>query len=136
MPTAIGRCIRFEPDLRRSTRMLRRPSDPLSIRTKFLIVIAIAVAALPAGYLFFGNSDPPERPQRRPQTTTNRLSVEFSPLREAQAPTAVPPVEFLPLQAPTAAAVGTKADSQIESEVPTRPLQPNVPFHIKQTGNP
>src|SRR6266481_1990759 len=133
--TTIRRSIPFEPDRRRSTRMLRRPSDPLSIRTKFLIVIAIAVAALPAGYLFFGNSDPPERPQRRPQTTTNRLSVEFSPLREAQAPTAVPPVEFLPLQAPTAAAVGTNAESQIESEVQTRPLQPTVPLDIKQTEN-
>src|SRR5258708_28047608 len=135
MPTAIGRCIRFEPDLRRSTRMLRRPSDPLSIRTKFLIVIAIAVAALPAGYLFFGNSDPPERPQRRPQTTTNRLSVEFSPLREAQAPAAIPSVEFLPLQAPTAAAVGTYAESRIEPEVQTAPLQPTVPLDIKPTEN-
>jgi hypothetical protein len=134
-PTLIRRSIPFEPDRRKSTRMLRRPSDPLSIRTKFLIVIVIAVAALPAGYLFFGNSDPPERPQRRPQTTTNRLSVEFSPLREAQAPTAVPPVEFLPLQAPTAAAVGTNAESQIESEVQTRPLQPTVPLDIKQTEN-
>ncbi len=131
-PTPIRRSIPFEPDRRRSTRMLRRPSDPPSIRTKFLIVIAIAVAALPAGYLFFGNSDPPERPQRRPQTTTNRLSVEFSPLREAQAPTAVPPVEFLPLQAPTAAA-GTYAGSRIEPEAQTAPS--TVPLDIKPTEN-
>ena len=61
-PTTIRRSIPFEPDLRRSTRMLRRPSDPLSIRTKFLIVTAIAVAALPAGYLFFGNSRSPGTP--------------------------------------------------------------------------
>ncbi len=134
-PTTIRRSIPSEPDRRRSTRMLRRPSDPPSIRTKFLIVITIAVAALPAGYLFFGNSDPPERPQRRPQTTTNRLSVEFSPLREAQPPTAVPRVEFLPLQAPTAAAVGTNAESQIEPEVQTAPLQPTVPLDIKPIEN-
>jgi hypothetical protein len=132
-PTLIRRSIPFEPDRRKSTRMLRRPSDPLSIRTKFLIVIAIAVTALPAGYLFFGNSDPPERPQRRPQNTTNRLSVEFSPLREAQAPTAVPTVEFLPLQAPTAAAVGTYAESQIEPEAQTAPS--TVPLNIKQAEN-
>jgi hypothetical protein len=131
-PTTIRRSIPFEPDQRRSSRMLRRPSDALSIRTKFLIVILIAAAALPAGYFLFGDSDPPERPQRRPQTTTNRLSVEFSPLREAQAPTAVPPVEFLPLQAPTAAAVGTNAESQTESEVQTAPLQPTVPLDIKR----
>jgi hypothetical protein len=132
-PTTIRRSIPFEPDRRRSTRMLRRPSDPLSIRTKFLIVIVIAVAALPAGYLFFGNSDPLERPQRRPQVTTNRPSVEFSPLREAQAPTAVPPVEFLPLQAPTAAAVGTNAESRIEAGVQTVPS--TVPLDIKPTEN-
>src|SRR5260221_3537728 len=85
-PTTIRRSIPFEPDRRRSTRMLRRPSDPLSMRTKFLIVIAIAVAALPAGYLFFGDSDPPVDVAVVPQATTNRLSVEFSPLREAKAP--------------------------------------------------
>src|SRR6267142_5752841 len=134
-PTTIRRSIPSEPERRRSTRMLRRPSDPPSIRTKFLIVIAIAVAALPAGYLFFGNSDPPERPQRRPQTTTNRLSVEFSPLREAQAPAAIPSVEFLPLQAPTAAAVGTYAESRIEPEVQTAPLQPTVPLDIRPIEN-
>jgi hypothetical protein len=71
-PTTIRRSIPFEPDRRRSTRMLRRPSDPLAIRTKFLIVIAIAVAALPAGYLFFGDSDPPVDVAVVPQATTNR----------------------------------------------------------------
>ncbi len=130
-PAPIRRSIPFEPDRRRSTRMLRRPSDPSSIRTKFLIVIAIAVAALPVGYLFFGNSDPPERPQ----VTTNRLSLEFSPLREAQAPTAVPPVEFLPLQTPTASAAGTNAESRIEPEVQTAPPQPPTVLGIKPTDN-
>jgi hypothetical protein len=112
--TTILRSIPFEPDRRRSTRMLRRPSDPLSIRTKFLIVIAIAVAALPAGYLFFGNSDPPVDVAVVPQATTNRLSVEFSPLREAEAP----------LSKATDITVASRA----ESEVRTAPLQPTVPF--------
>src|SRR5262249_27944206 len=116
-PTPIRRSVPFEPDRRRSTQMLRRPSHTLSIRTNFLIMIAIAVSALPAIYFFFGNSDPLERPQ----TTTNRLSVEFSPLREARTPTAVPPVEFLPLQAPTAAAIDTYAGSRIEPEAQTAP---------------
>ena len=132
-PTPIRHSVPFEPDQRRSTRMLRRPSHTLSIRTKFLVMIAIAVAALPASYFFFGNSDPEERPQRRPQTTTNRLSVEFSPLREARTPTAAPPVEFLPLQAPTAAAVDTYAGSRIEPEAQTAPS--TVPLDIKPTEN-
>jgi hypothetical protein len=132
-PTPIRRSVPFEPDRRRPARVLRRPSDPLSIRMKFLIMIAIAVAALPASYFFFGNSDPLERPQHRPQSTTNRLSAEFSPLREARAPTAVPPIEFLPLQAPTAAAVGSYAGSRIEPEAQTAPS--TVPLDIKPTEN-
>jgi hypothetical protein len=66
--------------------MLRRRRDPVSIRTKFLI--AIAVAALPAGYFVFGSSDRP-------------VDVAIP-----QATTDIPPVEFLPLQAPTDAACG------------------------------
>ena len=134
-PTPIQHSIPFEPDRRRSTRTLRRPSDSLSIRTKFLVVIAIAVAALPASYLFFGNSDPPEPSQRRAQIPANRSSVEFLPSREARAPAAIPAVEFLPLQAPTAAAVGTNAESRIEPEVQTPPLQPTVPLDMKLTEN-
>src|SRR5260370_22911436 len=56
-PTTIRRSIPFEPDRRRSTQMLRRRRDPVSIRTKFLI--AIAVAALPASYFMFESSDRP-----------------------------------------------------------------------------
>jgi hypothetical protein len=58
-PTTIRRSVPFEPDRRRSTQMLRRRRDPVSIRTKFLI--AIAVAALPAGYFMFESSDRPDR---------------------------------------------------------------------------
>src|SRR5260370_19206461 len=50
--TPIRRSLPFEPDRRRSTRMLRRPSDPPSLRTKFLLLMPIAGAALPAGDLF------------------------------------------------------------------------------------
>src|SRR5882762_3584531 len=133
--TTIRRSIPFEPDQRRSTRMLRRPSDPRSIRTKFLIVILIAVAALPAGYFMFESSDRPVDVAVAPRSRADIPPVEFLPLREAQAPAAIPTVEFLPLQAPTAAAVGTYADSQIEPEVQTAPLQPMVPLDIKPIEN-
>jgi hypothetical protein len=125
-PTTIRRSIPFGPDPRRSTRMSRRPSDPPSIRTK--ILIAIAVAALPAGYLFFENSDPPERSLRRMQIPANRLSVEYLPSREVRAPVAIPPTEFLSLQAPTAA-----AESRIEPAAQTAPS--TVPLDIKPTEN-
>src|SRR6266436_4751148 len=115
--TTIRRSIPFEPDRRRSTRMLRRPSDPLSIRTKFLIVIAIAVAALPAGYLFFGDSDPPVDVAVVPQATTNRLSVEFSPLREAEAP--------------LSKATDITVESQAESDVRTRTIAADGAFRHK-----
>src|SRR5713226_2222468 len=75
-PTTIRRSIPFEPDPRRSTRMLRRRRDPVSIRTKCLI--AIAVAALPAaGYFMFESSDRP---------------VDVAVARRPTA--AIPPVEF------------------------------------------
>jgi hypothetical protein len=41
----------------------------------------------------------------------------------------------LPLQAPTAAAVDTNAESRIEHEVQTAPLPPTVPLDIKPTEN-
>ena len=130
--------------------MLRRRRHPLSIRTKFLIVIA--VAALPAGYFTFESSDRPVDVAVAPRSTADIPPVEFLPLweapapaaippleflplREAQAPAAIPPVEFLPLQAPTAAAVGTYAESRIEPEVQTAPSQPTVPLDIKPIEN-
>jgi hypothetical protein len=129
-PTTIRRSISFEPDERRPPQMLRRPSDPG--RMKFLILIA--VAALPAGYLFFGDYDPPVNDAVVPQVTTNRLSAEFSPLEEAKAP----------LSKTTDITVESRigpevADSTVESpigpKVQTAPLGPTVPLDKKSTEN-
>src|SRR5262249_36372657 len=92
LPRAAARSISFEPHGRRSTRMLRRRRDPRSIRTIFLI--AIAVAVLPVGYLFFGDSDPPVNVAVAPQATANIPPVESLPL----ATTGIPSFEFLPLR--------------------------------------
>jgi hypothetical protein len=91
--------------------MLQRPSDPRSIPTKFLI--AIVVATLPVGYLFFGDSDPPVNVAVVPQVTTNRLSAEFSPQK-----------------ASLSKAMDIKIDSRIE-EVQTSSFQPTMPLDIK-----
>jgi hypothetical protein len=110
--------------------MFRRHRDRVSIRTMFLI--AIAVAALPAGY-FFGDFDPPVNVGVSPRAGIRSIEL---PLREAQAPAAIPPVEFLPLpepQAPTAAAVGTDAESRIDREVRTSPSQATMPLDTKPT---
>src|SRR6266478_3895610 len=115
-PTTIRRSVPFEPDRRRSTQMLRRRRHPVSIRTKFLIVIA--VAALPAGYFMFESSDRPVDVAVAPRSTADIPPVEFLPLREAQAP-----------------AVSTNAESRIEREVQTAPLQPTVPLDIKPIEN-
>src|SRR5215831_5757949 len=53
-PTTVPNCSSFEADAWIPTPSLRRPSDPLSNRTKFLI--ASATAAL-AGYYVFASSD-------------------------------------------------------------------------------
>jgi hypothetical protein len=74
-PTTVPNPILFEPDGWMSTPMVRRPSDPLSNPTKFLI--ATAVAVLPAGYLVFGNSDRPAEvavaPANYNRYTTRRM---------------------------------------------------------------
>ena len=114
-PTTIRRSIPFEPDQRRSTRMLRRHRDPISIRTKCLIAIAVAALAS-AGYFMLESSDRPVD-----------VAVAWRPTAD------IPPVEFLPLQAPTAAAVGTYAESRIEPEAQTAPS--TVPVDIKPTEN-
>ena len=113
--TTIRGPISFEPDGRRSPQMSRRPSKPLSIWTKFLI--PIAVGALAAGYLFFGDSDPPVNVAVIPQVTTNRLSAEFSPLPEAKTP--------------LSKASDITVESRIEPEVQTAPLQPTALLDIK-----
>jgi hypothetical protein len=132
-PTTIRRSVRSEPDRPRSTQMFRRHRHRVSIRTKLLI--AIAVAALPTGYFVFGDFDPPVNVGVPPRAGIRSIEL---PLREAQAPAAIPPVEFLPLpepQAPVAAAVGTDAESRIDPEVRNSPSQPTVPLNTKPTEN-
>jgi hypothetical protein len=88
-PTTIPHSLSFEPDGWMSTPMLRRPSDPLSNRTKLLI--AIAVAALSAGHFIFGNSDRPIDVAVAPQATIDippmrslsRATRFFQPLAES-----------------------------------------------------
>jgi hypothetical protein len=106
-------------DGRRSPQMLRRPTDPHSILTEFLI--PIAVAALFAGYLFSGDSDPPVNVAVVPQVTTNILFAEFSSLQEAE----------VPLFKVTDSTV----ESPIEPKVQTAPFRPTVPLDIKPTEN-
>jgi hypothetical protein len=104
--------ILFEPNGWMTTPLLRRPSDPFSSRTKFLI--AIGVVLLPAGYLTFWNSDRPIDVAAAPQATTDMSPVEFLWSREAQAPAAV--------------AAGANAENRVEAEV-----QPTAPSDTKPT---
>jgi hypothetical protein len=85
-PTTIPSAVSFEPDAWTATPLLRRPSDPLSNRTKFLI--ATSVAALPAGYFIFGNSDRPDDVAAAPQITADLPRLGLLPLREAEATSA------------------------------------------------
>ena len=133
-PTTIRRSISFEPDGPRSPQMLGRPRDPSSNRMKFLI--AIAVAALPAGYFMFETSDQSVNVAVAPRATATLPPARRLALREAQAPATIPPVEFLPLpepQTPAAAAVGTITESRIEPQVQAQPLQPTAPLDKKPT---
>src|SRR5262249_43777773 len=118
-PTTIRRSIPFESDGRRSPQMLRRPGDPRFTRAKLLI--PIAVAALPAGYLFFGDPDPPVNGAVAPQVATNRLSREFSPVQEAEAP--------------LSKAADATIESPIAPKVQTAPFQPRVLLDIKPTDD-
>jgi serine/threonine protein phosphatase 1 len=107
----------LRPNRRRSPRVLRRPNDRRSIRATFLI--PIAVAALLAGYFFFGDSD--RNVEVVPQVTTNKLSAELSPLQEPKAP--------------LSKATDSTVESPIEPKVQTAPLLPPVPLDIKPTEN-
>ena len=99
----------FEPDgLWMSTPLLRRLSDPFSSRTKFLIAIGV-VAALPAGYFVFGNSDRPVNVAVVPQATTDIPPVEILPSREAEAT--------------SAKATDITVDNPAQSEVQTTSLE-------------
>src|SRR5215467_4975669 len=105
----------FEPDERMPTPLLSRPSDPLSNRTKALI--AIAVAALPAGYFIFRNFDRPVDVAVIPQATSDMPPVESSSAREAQAS--------------STNATGITVEGRTEPEVQTAPLP--APLETKPT---
>jgi hypothetical protein len=108
-PRTVPNAISFEPDAWISTPLLRRPSNPLSNRTKLLI--AAGVAALPAYYFMFENSDDSIELAVAPQQATVDISpVEFLPSRESQAP---------------------DVESRIEPDVQPAPLQPTAPLDIK-----
>jgi hypothetical protein len=117
--------------------MLRRPSDPRAIRTKFLIPIAVAV--LPAGCLFFGDSDPPVNVAVVPQVTANTLSAEFSPPQEAKAPlsksTVSKSTDITIKSGVEPVVMGSTLESLMEPRVPIAPFWPTVPLDIKPTEN-
>lgn len=105
MPATVPKFTSFEPDERMPAPLLPRPKDPLSNRTKFLI--AIAVAALPAGYFIVRNSERPVDVAAVPQARTDIPPVEFSSAQEAEAPstkakdiTVAPEVQTAPLPVP------------------------------------
>ena len=106
-----------EPDEWRSTPLFRRASEPPFNWTKYLI--AIAVAALPAGYFIFRNSDRPVDVAVAPQASTDVPSVEFLPLRKADAP--------------SANATDVTVESRAEPEVKTESLQSAGHLDIKPT---
>jgi len=114
-PTTIRRSIPFEPDGRRSTRMLRRP--PLSNGMKFLS--AGAIAGLLAGYFVFGSSDRPVDVALAPQPKIDAPSVAFLPSQEV----AAPPAE----------ATDITVESKAEPEIQTTSLPPAVRLDIKPT---
>ena len=104
-----------EPDEWRSAPLLRRASEPPHNWTKYLI--AIAVAALPAGYFIFRNSDRPVDVAVAPQATTNVPAVEFLPSRKADAP--------------LANATNVTVESRAEPEIRTESLQAAGHLDIK-----
>jgi hypothetical protein len=119
------------PAGRRSPQMLRRPGDPRTTRTKFLI--PIAVAALPAGYLFFGDSNPPVNVAVVPQVTTDRLSAEFALLQEAKA--RLFNATDITIESRIEQTTDSKVESPIETKVQPAPFQQTVPLDIKPTDN-
>ncbi len=115
MPATVPKFTSFEPDEWMSTPLSPRSSDPLSNWTKFLI--AFAVAALAAGYFIVRNSDRPADVVAVPHATSDMPPVEFSPLREAQAP----------------AAAGTNVENRVEPEVQAASSQQTAPLDTKPT---
>jgi hypothetical protein len=119
-------------DGRRCPQMLRRPTDPRAVRTKFLIPIAVAI--LPAGCLFFGDSDPPVNVAVVPQVTANTLSADFSPLQEAKAPLSKS-TDITIKSRIEPAVVGSTIESPMEPKVQIAPFWPTVPLDMKPREN-
>jgi hypothetical protein len=117
---------------RRCPQMLRRPTDPRAIRTKFLIPIAVAV--LPAGCLFFGDSDPPVNVAAVPQVTANTLSAEFLALPEAKAPLSES-TDITITSRIEPAVMGSTLESLMEPKVQIAPFWSTVPLDLKPTEN-
>jgi hypothetical protein len=92
------------------TPSLRRPGAPLSSRTK--ILMASAIAALPAGYFFFAGANRPLQVAVVSPPAIDLPPSESLPLREAQAP---------------AAAVIGMAEIPVETEGRAASLQPAAP---------
>jgi hypothetical protein len=119
-------------DGRRCPQMLRRPTDPRAIRTKFLIPIAVAV--LPAGCLFFGDSDPPVNVAVVPQVTANTPSAQFSSLQEAKAP--LSKSTHITIKSRIEPAVmDSTVENPKEPKVQIAPFWPTVPLDIEPTEN-
>jgi hypothetical protein len=109
-PATMPNAISFEPDGWISTPLLRQPSNPLSRRTKLLI--AAGVAALPACYFTFENSDGPIEVAVAPQATVN-----------------LPPVELPSREIP--AATHTNVESRVEPGVQAPSLEQTAPLDVK-----
>jgi len=122
----------LQSDVRRCPQMLRRPTDPRAIRTKFLIPIAVAV--LPAGCLFFGDSDPPVNVAVVPQVTANALSAEFSPLQEAKAPLSKS-TDITIKSRIEPAVIDSAVESPMEPKAQIAPFWPTMPLDIKPREN-
>jgi hypothetical protein len=119
-------------DGRRCPQMLRRPTERRAIPTKFLIPIAVAV--LPAGCLFFRDTDPPVNVAVAPQVTANTLSAEFSPLQEARAPSSES-TDITIKSRVEPAVIGSTVESPMEPKVQIAPFWPTVPFDLTPTEN-
>jgi hypothetical protein len=109
-PTSIPNVISFAPEDWLSTPLLRRQSEPFPSRTKFLIAIAV-VAALPAGYFIFGNSDRPVDSAVAPQAITHIPPSETLLLREGEAA----------LATTAGISVESKAELDVQATLPEPP---------------
>src|SRR5215470_4551091 len=91
-------------------------ATPLFDRPKFLI--AIAIAALPAGYFFiFENSDRADKIAVAPQATTDMPPIGFLPLRKAEVPSVNP----------------ITVQSRVQPEAQMASLQPPERLEVKST---